>query len=373
MPRRSEGARLYLYERPGREAVYIIRDGSYQRSTGCGRFDRGGAEEELQQYLEKKHRPGGSSAPSEVPIADVLSLYAQNVAPLAKRPDVLLYTVETLLQWWGKRSVADVKGATCRAYSKWRAGQPWRHAKTSTRTVGEATVRRELESLRAAIRHYHAEHTLDAVPVVSLPPPAQKRERWLTRSEVARMVWAAWRNPKAKHLARFILIAVYTGTRHTAILRLAWLPTPTGGWVDLDKEVMHRRGVGEGETKKRRPPIRIPRRLLVHLRRWHATDMRLLAKKREKDPAFPPITHIIHHYGQPILKERRAWRTACEAAGLGMDVVPHVGRHTAATWLMQRGTALWEAAGYLGMTVEMLEQTYGHHHPDFQAKIRDVF
>jgi len=31
---------------------------------------------------------------------------------------------------------------------------------------------------------------------------------------------------------------------------------------------------------------------------------------------------------------------------------------------MQAGTDRWQAAGYLGMSVEMLEKVYGHHHPD---------
>jgi hypothetical protein len=38
-------------------------------------------------------------------------------------------------------------------------------------------------------------------------------------------------------------------------------------------------------------------------------------------------------------------------------------RHTAATWLMRAGVDKWEAAGFLGMTVEMLDRVYGHHHP----------
>jgi hypothetical protein len=32
---------------------------------------------------------------------------------------------------------------------------------------------------------------------------------------------------------------------------------------------------------------------------------------------------------------------------------------------MQRGVPIWQAAGYLGVSARMLEQTYGHHHPDY--------
>ncbi|WP_415219811.1 hypothetical protein [Rhodopseudomonas sp.] len=48
-------------------------------------------------------------------------------------------------------------------------------------------------------------------------------------------------------------------------------------------------------------------------------------------------------------------------------------RHTAATRLMQAGVDLWEATGWLGMTVEQLEANYGHHHPDFQEEAAEVF
>ena len=44
---------------------------------------------------------------------------------------------------------------------------------------------------------------------------------------------------------------------------------------------------------------------------------------------------------------------------------PHILRHTAATLLMQSGIDLAQISGYLGMTVETLEQVYGHRHPDF--------
>ena len=34
---------------------------------------------------------------------------------------------------------------------------------------------------------------------------------------------------------------------------------------------------------------------------------------------------------------------------------------------MQNGCDIWQAAGYLGMTPAMLEQTYGHHHTSYMA------
>jgi integrase len=54
-------------------------------------------------------------------------------------------------------------------------------------------------------------------------------------------------------------------------------------------------------------------------------------------------------------------------------VVRHSLRRTAATWLMQAGVDMWEAAGWFGMTVEQLEADYGHHHPDFQEGVAEAF
>jgi len=60
---------------------------------------------------------------------------------------------------------------------------------------------------------------------------------------------------------------------------------------------------------------------------------------------------------------KTAFNSAVAQAGLDGKVTPHTLRHTAATWLMQAGVDKWEAAGFLGMTVELLDRVYGHHHP----------
>ena len=153
---------------------------------------------------------------------------------------------------------------------------------------------------------------------------------------------------------------MYTGTRSQAILGLKWLPSPTSGWFDLDAERLYRRGSAQSETKKRQPVARIHRRLLAHLQRWRHIDMAL------------GVTSVVHYQGRSVQKLRRSWESIRRKAGFADDVVPHTTRHTCATWLMQAGVPVFEAAGYLGMSIETLQKVYGHHHPDFQSRAADM-
>src|SRR5262249_40334360 len=131
--------------------------------------------------------------------------------------------------------------------------------------------------------------------------------------------------------------------------------------VDLVAGTMRRRPYGVSEHRtKRSPPARLGRRILAHLRRWRRLD----------DPRSPLV---VHYNGAQITRAfTMTWPAAVKAAGLDKDVTPHVWRHARATWLLQRGVDPWQAAGHLGMTVRMLEQTYGHHAPDWQKDAAEV-
>jgi integrase len=97
--------------------------------------------------------------------------------------------------------------------------------------------------------------------------------------------------------------------------------------------------------------VPLPLRLLAHLRRWQRID--------------PGAKHFVEFNGRPVTSVKTAFKNAVRLAGLGPGISPHTLRHTAATWLMQKGTDPWQAAGYLGMSLEVLLNTYGHHHPDY--------
>jgi integrase len=76
-------------------------------------------------------------------------------------------------------------------------------------------------------------------------------------------------------------------------------------------------------------------------------------------------SHFVEWQGASVKSVKTGFKHAVKLAGLWGKVTPHTLRHTAATWLMQRGVPIWQAAGYLGMSAQMIERTYGHHHPDY--------
>jgi integrase len=359
MPRRSKGAHLCLRHRRQRTAVWVILDHGREISTGAGESDISAAEEALAKHIGQKHRPDfGQGHPSQVLIADALSEYGEKHAPTTCRPDLIGGAISKLIDFFGARPIASVTNSTCMEYVQWRVSQTDARSCKRDRRIKPSTARRELVVLGAALRWCWKEGKIDRPVPIWLPSQAEPRERHLTRQESAALLAGAlgWDHRGVRHhakvnrhLARFILIGLYTGTRHDAILRLQWVRNTEGGWLDLTSGVLYRRAAGSADSVKRRPPVPIPPRLLPHLRRW-----RRLTKR-----------HVIEYAGRPIRsQERRAWHTARELAGLGPDVTPHVLRHTCATMLLQLGVSVYDVAGVLGTTEDIIRRTYGHHAHD---------
>ncbi|MFK4398168.1 site-specific integrase [Bradyrhizobium elkanii] len=411
--RRAKPPRLWFRED---DETWIILDRGRQIRTSCSRDDIDGAAKALETYIGERHTSTiGATDPNVLAIADVLTAYE-----ISKRPkdtsderawaqhDLLLIRLLDLNNFFGDKTVSQLKAQLCRDFVDWSTGTANdNHRKAGIKprngTVSDQTARRRLEDLRAAVNAYHAEHTLTVVPKVTLPPKAEGRHRWLTRNEAARLLGATigyvwdteqetWKRSEDGELARrerwiirrrypaarFCLIGIYSARREETIRRTQWLPTTTHPWMNLDAMVYQGKGTLEQSTKKRRPPAKIASRLRPHLIRWRRIDQARSAELRASGVMRDgeQIRFVVNrlHDGQPLAgKIRSAWNGILEDAGLGDDVVRHSLRHTAATWLMQAGVDMWEAAGWLGMTVEQLEANYGHHHPDFQEEAAEAF
>jgi integrase len=355
-----------LWKRPERRdkagrvthaALWFILDGGRQFGTGVSVDDIRGAQKALADHINSKHIEEARSGPrptDKIPVVDVLTIYAKEVAPKHAQPQRTAHALRRLGKFFAGKTLADINGPLCRDYVRTQST--------------DTTARRDLEHLRAAINHHRHEGLHDRIVSVVMPDKRPPRERWLTRSEAARLLWAAYRHkrdPKEggfgiysrRHIARFILVALYTGSRAQAVAQAALQKEPGRAYVDLDRGIFYRRPEGQKETSKRRPPVRLPDELLHHLRRWKRNGAR----------------YVVEWQGQPVKWIHTVFTAAVKEAGLEGTVTPHTLRHTAATWLMQGGCDLWTAAGFLGMTVQTLERVYGHHHPGHLEGVRGAF
>jgi integrase len=335
MPRRKSPPRLYFDES---RHQWIIRDGTYSRRTGCGKRDVAQAESLLAEYIGVKHRPRPSPEPL---IADILNVYAAEVLPTKKTAGKIVYNVSNLLKWWGAKTASTVTARTCRQYA-------------ATKTP--AAARQDLTILKLAMDYWHAEYgPLQSTPSYWLPERNPPRERWLTRQEAASLLRAARRS---LHLRRAILLGLYTGSRPGVILALQW------DQIDFTNGIMSRVPLGMNQDKKKRAPkVKLGRRILAHLRRWRKLDGH-------------HAKHLCHYNGTQVEDPHGTWKRAVKGAGLELHgpnkVTRHTLRHTRATWMMQAGVPIWEAAGFLGMSTKTLERVYGHHAPDHQERAANI-
>lgn len=350
-----------LWQRPDDGAWLILdRDlpGGQRRTGHGGASGRGPAEAALRDYLRTKTvRRGAAAIPEEITVGEVLALYLTDKGEIVAGAETLAYCVKALAPFWGHLPVSDVIGSNCRRYAAARAvprdveyvgkrGKRW----TRTLVAGPAKVRRELGVLTQALKYAVAEGRLTSAPEVTLTEDSVPRDRWLDRSEVARLLRAA-----APHVRRFILISVTTGTRASAVLALRWTPSTGSGYVDLETGVLHRRGRRERETNKRRGAVRLTRGLLAHLRRWRAGGG----------------THVVMWRGKQLEEIDTGFNRAVARAGLE-DVTVHDLKRTAVTWFFQRGGTMEDAVEYFSTSQTTLLKYYRSHSPHYQSRAVEV-
>jgi integrase len=175
-------------------------------------------------------------------------------------------------------------------------------------------------------------------------------------------LYTCWRNREVqdgkptgkrplRHLARVLLIGVYTGSRPGAILNASWRQGPGLSWVDTVNGVFHRHAEGEAATAKRQPTVKLAPGLLAHLRRWKRLDA--------------GQGYVVNYRGHKVLSVKTALHTACKLAGVE-PVTVYTLRHTAASWLVARGLPTRKVADFIGTGEQMILSHYGHLAPDYQ-------
>lgn len=210
------------------------------------------------------------------------------------------------------------------------------------RKASPGTINRELAVLQAALRWAFKRGVIGFLPSITRLPSPPPRSRFLNQDEVKRLKDASIQYP---HVYNFVMIALMTGQRKEAILSLRWDQVDfQTGLVDFNDPQMpmaHRRK-GRGVV-----PMSDALRTLL-------TELSL----------FKESPYVISKAGKRVRDFRAAWDHIMEETGL--DITPHILRHTVATQLAQNNVPMPQIARLLGhRSSAITERVYAKYSPEF--------
>jgi integrase len=328
MPRKRQPPRLVSDPKTGIWHVHHWNGARTVRAS-LGTPDEAQASVRFGFWLTEQDTPGADA--DRRTVGELLDLYWQEHAqPHAADSTRIEYALPPLRKHFGLMRPTEIKPATVNRYVAWRGKAP-------------GTVRRELTVLIACLNHARKRGDLIQVPHVPLPAAPPPRDRWLTSTEIDRLLALAEkrrRDPKRlSRVERFCWIALEAPARRRSIERLSWPQ------VDLERGIIDFRTPGRTQTSKRQVPVPISDRLLPVLQRAR--------EERQNDLWVLDCSGSV----------RKAFEALAKAAGLE-DVTPHDLRRTAATRMAQAGVPLAMIAAILGNTVAVVERTYAHWQAD---------
>lgn len=356
---------------------WAIADGEKRIGTGFGLEFRAEAEKARLDYEVEQHSKKSASetinergkGPRDVLVVDLIRFYLErHEKDIQKKSKEklrdYLNTVERFIKFWDGKTVFDINERTIREYQeKARPGKP----------LADSTLLREFGTLRPMINFGVKKGRLEMLGHIidwELPPPPEAREAFYSRSEVAALLWYAWKKrnmgmgkpgvgiPTSRHVARFILIAVWTGTRSEKIEQASYVNHDDRPWMDLEGGIFYRAGVdNKSPSNKRADPVRIPDELIHHLKRWRAKN--------------PDTDNVIDYHGEAGSAKGafRRLKKAVLPADRAKKCNRHTFKHTCASWLMQKRVPMSIIAKYLSTTEEVIDRVYGHFSPDFHIEV----
>lgn len=307
--------RIKLYR--GKYAAVRSHGGQTERIS-LRTSDLGEAKRRLIDFLRK---------PSGETVADYVIRYLDDKDQTAIRAKDLRGSWKQAEATFGHLRPDQITREVCRAY------RDERYAKGRK----PATVRKELEVVRAALNFHKATGA-----VFELPPQPRPKDRFLSKEE-ARLLIAKARS--FAHVRAFIVLSLTTAARQSALLELTW------DRVDFKRgRVSLSLGDSLDDTRKRRANVPMNRRARMYLE--------ALYRARTSD-------YVIEWGGHRVLSIKKGFRAACERAGL-TDLTPHILRHTAASWMAMAGVPMLEISRYLGhSSMGVTERVYAKLHPDY--------
>lgn len=284
--------------------------------------DKRGAEAEGRDVFRRE-----TAKPSGYLISDLWEMYRED-----RKGRAIAKTMEStgkpLLAHFGKMRPDQVTVNDSREYraSRAKAG------------VSVGSIWTELGHIRIVCNWAQKTGITDRAPHIELPQKPAPVDRYLTDTEITRLLTA----DAEPHTRLAIILMLTTAGRTRAILELTW------DRVDFERGQINLRLQAEGPRKGRAVvPMNSTLRAALSTAAEHALS-----------------DHVIEWAGQPVRSIRKGFMSAVASAGL-KNVTPHVLRHTAAVRMAAAGIPMQKISQYLGHSnTSVTERIYARYAPD---------
>lgn len=275
-------------------------------------------------------------APPEIfTVGDLCDAYLKDrqADPTVKYPAAIKNSLGHVKAAIGALPPSMISRATIRGYTAARR-----------KLVMDSTIDKELRFLRQALKYGVREKWMkgEDEPKIEVPGPSSPRQRFLTRSEVARIYFQS----SPLHLRVFLGLAIDTLARGKHILALTW------DRVDFDRRIIWYQPHDPRSKKKTQAAPMSPR-------------LETLLRKAQEAALTP---WVVEWRKGRVKSVRKAYGRAVAHAGIS-DAHKHDLRRTGASWAIQDGQSFDAVATLLGDTVEMTKKTYAVFSPQY---LRDV-
>lgn len=317
--RRIAASRGYELVKYRKKYAIALGKGRDRRRISTGTDDPGLARARAEEIWKKLNAPGSDR------IEDLWTLYLADRRKDGRDVTRQENAWKHLGPVFGHRLGTDIDKDDCRDYAALRQRQG----------AAPATVKTELEYLRACLNlRYGRGHNR-----VWLPAGSPPRDHYLSREELDRLL----EHVRAAHVRLFIVLAITTGARMSAILELRWEQ------VDFKHRTINFNQAGREQTNKRRPELPLNARAFEAL----------------EEAARGALTDsVIEWDGKSLKSIKKAVRMAAKRSGVRCS--PHVFRHTAGVWMAQADVPMQKISQFLGHTsTRVTERTYARYSPSF--------
>ncbi len=164
----------------------------------------------------------------------------------------------------------------------------------------------------------------------------------------------------SKHIAKFILVAAWTGTRAEKIGTASFVQEVGRPWIDLKNGIFYRKPLKKGvPPNKRADPVLLPDRLVILMTKWHHVD---------------GCRYLIEYQGRAVDCRKGFYTLVKQTLPFERAKVlnRHSLKHTAVTLLLKEGVSIESVAHYVSTTPEVIRTTYSQLIPGEFSEVHKV-